>query len=142
MLLRRCMLAVLNSGNDSDDALALFENYRDFDVGFLQEDRGLKVSLKKAPGIAFVDGGLVGGPPAPGRPATRLYVSGADAERVCALAHTSDAGALFAIMEPSTVYMAPGEEFKVQLAIRSQLRSPSFSMGPPRLLSTSSEPAR
>ena len=44
-LLRRCMLAVLNSGNDSDDARALLENYRDFEVGFLQEDRGLKVSL-------------------------------------------------------------------------------------------------
>ena len=60
-LLRRCMLAVLNSGNDSDDARALLENYRNFDIGFLQEDRGLKVSLTGAPGIAFVDGKMIRG---------------------------------------------------------------------------------
>ena len=55
------MLAVLNSGSYSDDARALFEDYRDFNVSFLQEDRGLKVSLKGAPGIAFVDGKMIRG---------------------------------------------------------------------------------
>ena len=55
------MLAVLNSGNDSDDARALLENYRDFSIAFLQEDRGLKVSLTRAPGIAFVDGKMIRG---------------------------------------------------------------------------------
>ncbi|MDX1498527.1 MAG: nucleotide 5'-monophosphate nucleosidase PpnN [Woeseiaceae bacterium] len=60
-LIRRCMLAVLNSGMDSDDARALLEHFRDFSVGFLQEDRGLKVSLTGAPGIAFVDGKMIRG---------------------------------------------------------------------------------
>ena len=55
------MLAVLNSGSQSDDARALLENYRDFSVGFIQRDRGLKVSLSNAPGIAFVDGKMIRG---------------------------------------------------------------------------------
>jgi pyrimidine/purine-5'-nucleotide nucleosidase len=60
-LLRRCMLAVLNSGNDSDDARALLDKYRDFSVGFIQQDRGLKLVLNRAPGIAFVDGKMIRG---------------------------------------------------------------------------------
>jgi len=55
------MLAVLNSGSQSDDARALLENYKDFSVGFIQQDRGLKVSLRSAPGIAFVDGKMIRG---------------------------------------------------------------------------------
>ena len=38
-LLRRCMLAVLNSGADTDDARQLFQQYRDFRVGFIQHDK-------------------------------------------------------------------------------------------------------
>ncbi len=60
-LLRRCMLAVLNSGNDTDDARAILETYRDFDIGFIQHDRGLKVSLSGAPADAFVDGKMIRG---------------------------------------------------------------------------------
>ena len=60
-LLRRCMLAVLNSGNDTDGARTLLEAYRDFDVGFIQHDRGLKLSLKGAPADAFVDGKMIRG---------------------------------------------------------------------------------
>ncbi|NCF50192.1 DUF3412 domain-containing protein [Gammaproteobacteria bacterium] len=60
-LLRRCMLAVLNSGSDSDDARALLDKYRDFSVGFIQQDRGLKLVLNRAPGIAFVDGKMIRG---------------------------------------------------------------------------------
>ncbi len=60
-LLRRCMLAVLNSGNQADDARALLERYRDFSVGFIQQDRGLKLSLQSAPGEAFVDGTMIRG---------------------------------------------------------------------------------
>ena len=55
------MLAVLNSGNDSDDARALLDKYRDFSVGFIQQDRGLKLVLNRAPGIAFVDGKMIRG---------------------------------------------------------------------------------
>jgi len=60
-LLRRCMLAVLNSGSQTDDARAMLESYKDFSIGFIQQDRGLKVSLKSAPGDAFVDGLMIRG---------------------------------------------------------------------------------
>ena len=60
-LLRRCMLAVLSSGSKSDDARAVLDRHRDFDVSFMQQDRGLKVSLRKAPANAFVDGKMIRG---------------------------------------------------------------------------------
>ena len=60
-LLRRCMLAVLNSGSQMDDTRAVLERYRDFDVGFIQQDRGVKVSLTGAPPDAFVDGTMIRG---------------------------------------------------------------------------------
>ena len=60
-LLRRCMLAVLNSGSEDDDAREVLQTYRDFEVGFIQQDRGLKVSLQNAPAGAFVDGSMIRG---------------------------------------------------------------------------------
>ncbi|HSM32215.1 MAG TPA: nucleotide 5'-monophosphate nucleosidase PpnN [Woeseiaceae bacterium] len=60
-LLRRCMLAVLNSGSQMDDTRAVLERYKDFDVGFIQQDRGVKVSLTGAPPDAFVDGKMIRG---------------------------------------------------------------------------------
>ncbi len=60
-LLRRCMLAVLNSGSDNDDAAELLRMYRDFEIGFIQQDRGLKVTLRNAPAEAFVDGKMIRG---------------------------------------------------------------------------------
>ena len=60
-LLRRCILAVLNSGAETDDARAVLEKYRDFEVGFIQQDRGLKITIKGAPSSAFVDGRMIRG---------------------------------------------------------------------------------
>lgn len=60
-MLRRCILAVLNSGGESDDAREVLERYRDFSVGFEQQDRGLKVILRGAPASAFVDGKMIRG---------------------------------------------------------------------------------
>jgi len=60
-LLRRCMLAVLNSGSEIDDARTMLEQYEDFELGFIQQDRGLKLSLQGAPGGAFVDGKMIRG---------------------------------------------------------------------------------
>ena len=60
-LLRRCILAVLNSGAETDDARAVLQKFRDFDVGFIQQDRGLKVTIKSAPSSAFVDGVMIRG---------------------------------------------------------------------------------
>ena len=60
-LLRRCMLAVLNSGSEIDNARTMLECYEDFELSFIQQDRGLKLSLKAAPGEAFVDGKMIRG---------------------------------------------------------------------------------
>jgi len=60
-LLRRCILAVLNSGIETDDACSVLERYQDFDVTFLHKDRGLKVSVTGAPAHAFVDGKMIRG---------------------------------------------------------------------------------
>jgi len=60
-LFRRCALAVLTSGTDSDSARELFAAYRDFDVHFEQVDRGIVLHLQNAPATAFVDGVIVTG---------------------------------------------------------------------------------
>jgi predicted Rossmann-fold nucleotide-binding protein len=60
-LVRRCALAVLNSGNESDDAEALIEEYRDFRIEVQQVNRGLRLELINAPGSAFVDGMIIEG---------------------------------------------------------------------------------
>jgi predicted Rossmann-fold nucleotide-binding protein len=60
-LLRRCMLAVLNSGSDTDDAHTVLSRYRNFEVAFLQQDRGLKLLVTGAPAHAFVDGRMIRG---------------------------------------------------------------------------------
>ena len=60
-LFRRCALAVLSSGEAIDDARALLERYHDFSVTLEQEDRGLRLVLRNAPAIAFVDGQMIHG---------------------------------------------------------------------------------
>src|SRR5690606_37284936 len=60
-LLRRCALAVLNVGDVTDDTRAVLERYRDFDIGIVQQDRGVKLALSNAPANAFVDGEMIRG---------------------------------------------------------------------------------
>ncbi|NII09949.1 nucleotide 5'-monophosphate nucleosidase PpnN [Oleiagrimonas sp. C23AA] len=60
-LLRRCALAVLTSGHMSDDPRSIFEQYPDFDIQVLQQDRGIKLELTHAPAQAFVDGQIIRG---------------------------------------------------------------------------------
>ena len=60
-LIRRCILAVLNSGAETDDAREVLRKFKDFEVGFIQQDRGLKVSIRGAPSSAFVDGTMIRG---------------------------------------------------------------------------------
>lgn len=60
-LLRRCALAVLTSGDISDDPHSMFEQYPDFDIHVLQQDRGIKIELINAPAQAFVDGHIIKG---------------------------------------------------------------------------------
>jgi len=60
-LFRRCALAVLNTGNEIDDAAAVFEAYDDFSIEVAKRTRGLKLIIKNAPASAFVDGRIVEG---------------------------------------------------------------------------------
>ena len=60
-LVRRCSLAVLNSGNESDDAEALLQQFDDFHIEVQQVNRGLRLELINAPGTAFVDGRIIEG---------------------------------------------------------------------------------
>jgi pyrimidine/purine-5'-nucleotide nucleosidase len=60
-LLRSCALAVLTSGAVQDNALAMLDQYPDFDIQVLQQDRGVMLDLKNAPAQAFVDGKIIRG---------------------------------------------------------------------------------
>ncbi|KAF1698308.1 LOG family protein [Pseudoxanthomonas jiangsuensis] len=60
-LLRRCALAVLTSGSASDDPRAARDLYPDFDIQVAQQDRGVRIDLKSAPAMAFVDGEIIRG---------------------------------------------------------------------------------
>ncbi len=60
-LFRRCALAVLNTGNQTDDAAAIFEAYSDFSIEVAARTRGLKLIIQNAPASAFVDGRIVEG---------------------------------------------------------------------------------
>ena len=53
------MLAVLNSGITSDDSVAMFSEFADFEIKFDRHPRGIKLELIEAPAQAFVDGVLI-----------------------------------------------------------------------------------
>ena len=60
-VLRRCSLAVLNSGGFIDDGQELLDRYPDFEVSVAQNERGIRLELKGAPAVAFVDGRIIKG---------------------------------------------------------------------------------
>lgn len=60
-LVRRCALAVLTSGNESDDPEQLMEAHGNFQIEIQQVNRGLRLELINAPGRAFVDGKIIEG---------------------------------------------------------------------------------
>ena len=60
-IFRNCSLAVLNCGSPIDDGKELLERYADFEIEVIQRQRGIILSLKNAPAIAFVDGSLITG---------------------------------------------------------------------------------
>ena len=60
-LFRRCALAVLASGLESDDARAMFEQFADFAVEFEEADHQVRLHLTGAPARAFVDGEMIRG---------------------------------------------------------------------------------
>ena len=60
-LFRKCALAVLNSGSETDNAAEIFERYRDFEVELVRRPWGIKLEIRNAPGQAFVDGEMIRG---------------------------------------------------------------------------------
>jgi predicted Rossmann-fold nucleotide-binding protein len=60
-LLSRCSLAVLNSGGFLDDGQELLDRYPSFRISLLQNERGIRLGLKDAPAVAFVDGNIIKG---------------------------------------------------------------------------------
>ncbi|MFP5393482.1 MAG: nucleotide 5'-monophosphate nucleosidase PpnN [Gammaproteobacteria bacterium] len=60
-IFRSCALAVLNCGSSIDDGKELLERYKSFDISIVQRERGIKLEIKGAPAIAFVDGKMIKG---------------------------------------------------------------------------------
>ncbi|SFV04613.1 nucleotide 5'-monophosphate nucleosidase PpnN [Pseudoduganella namucuonensis] len=60
-IFRNCALAVLNCGSTIDDGKELLERYKSFDIDIMQRERGIKLEIKGAPSIAFVDGKMIKG---------------------------------------------------------------------------------
>ncbi len=58
-LIRRCVLAVLNSGSNLDNAKEILEKYHDFDVTLSWQRRGIRFDLVNPPTQAFVDGEMI-----------------------------------------------------------------------------------
>ena len=58
-LIRRCALAVMTSGSYTDNPRELLETFADFDIGFEQVERGIRIHLANAPAFAFVDGEMI-----------------------------------------------------------------------------------
>ncbi|VUD40574.1 hypothetical protein TDB9533_00297 [Thalassocella blandensis] len=58
---RRCALAVLNTGAETDDTKEILEKFEDFSVDVIQQERGIKLDINNAPANAFVDGKMITG---------------------------------------------------------------------------------
>lgn len=60
-IFRNCSLAVLNCGSTIDDGKELLERYQTFNISIIQRERGIKLDIKGAPAIAFVEGKMIRG---------------------------------------------------------------------------------
>jgi len=60
-LFRKCALAVLNSGADTDNAKEIFDRYKDFSIELVRHAWGIKLEVHHAPPSAFVDGEMIRG---------------------------------------------------------------------------------
>ena len=60
-LFRKCALAVLSTGADTDNAKEIFDRYQDFEVEVVRQAWGVKLEVHNAPAAAFVDGEMIRG---------------------------------------------------------------------------------
>lgn len=58
-LFRRCVLAILNTGSDCDNAKTILEAFPNFSIDIIQQDRGIRLNLFEAPADAFVDDEMI-----------------------------------------------------------------------------------
>jgi hypothetical protein len=58
---RRCSLAVLNTGEKTDNTSEILEAYKDFSIRVIAQERGIKLEIHNAPANAFVDGEMIKG---------------------------------------------------------------------------------
>lgn len=58
---RRCSLAVLNTGEETDNTQEILEAFSDFDIQVIPQERGIKLEIHNAPANAFVDGEMIKG---------------------------------------------------------------------------------
>ena len=58
---RRCALAVLNTGEKTDNTSEIMETYKDFSIRVIAQERGIKLEIHNAPASAFVDGEMIRG---------------------------------------------------------------------------------
>lgn len=60
-LFRNCVLAVLNSGSETDDMTSMLDKHQTFAIDLIRRERGVKVELVNPPQEVFVDGKLITG---------------------------------------------------------------------------------
>lgn len=58
-LYRNCSLAVLNSGNITDNSKDLLENYKNFEINVVRNERGLKIELINPPSSSLVNDEII-----------------------------------------------------------------------------------
>ena len=58
-LYRNCSLAVLNSGNLTNNTKEMLENFENFDINVVRTERGLKIELINPPKSSVVDGQII-----------------------------------------------------------------------------------
>ena len=60
-LFRNCVLAVLNSGAETDDMTSMLDKHQSFAIDLIRRERGVKIELLNPPQEVFVDGKLISG---------------------------------------------------------------------------------
>ena len=60
-LFRQCALAVLNTGNETDNVADISDAYEDFSIEVAPRTRGLQLSIRNGPPTALVDGRMLEG---------------------------------------------------------------------------------
>ncbi|CAM3627622.1 nucleotide 5'-monophosphate nucleosidase PpnN [Paraphotobacterium marinum] len=58
-LYRNCSLAILNTGNKSDNCKLIYEKYKNFEIKIIQTARDFKIELINPPLFAFIDGLII-----------------------------------------------------------------------------------